>query len=260
MENVKKRVDVRLCNNQQQYEKLTRDPLYVRRVHFCNDETGDNVLIAVLRQKKLVTLDKPMAVGFTVLELSKLTMYDYHYNHMMPQYGPDRAELCFTDTDSLLYEVKTDNIYNDMALQMHHYDTSDYPEDHPLYSTVNKKVPGKMKDETNGQPILQFAALKAKLYSLITTGKIFKKKAKGVKKSVVKNMIRHQDYCDVLNNCTVMRHSMNMFRTDKHQVHAITLVKKSLTAYDDKRWLYPDGIHSYAYGHYAIELEGSDLF
>ena len=142
MEDVTKRVNITLCTSQKQYyEKLDRDPLYVRRVHFSEEE--GNELIAVLRKKKLVTLDKPMAIGFTVLELSKEHMYGFHYNHMMPKYGPERAQLLFTDTDSLCYSIQTEDIHKDMAEDINLYDTSNYPIDHYLYSTVNKKVLGK---------------------------------------------------------------------------------------------------------------------
>jgi hypothetical protein len=256
MENVKKRVNVELVNSVERYEKLARDPMYVRRVHFCDDEAGGNVLVGVLRQRKAITLDKPMAVGFTVLELSKLTMYEYHYCHMMEVYGPERAQLCYTDTDSLLYEIQTDNIYDDMAQQLHRYDTSDYPKDHSLYSLTNKKVLGKMKDEASGVPIVEFVGLKAKMYAVLASGgKEIKKKAKGVSKYVVKKDIHHKDYCNVLDNSVIMNHSMNMFRTVNHDVYAITLVKTSLSAYDDKRWIQSDGINSYAYGHCDIVLE-----
>ena len=249
MEDVTKRVNVTVCTTPKQYEKLDRDPLYVRRVHFSEEE--GNELIAVLRKKKIVTLDKPIAVGFTVLELSKQHMYDFHYNHMMPKYGPERAQLLFTDTDSLCYSIQTEDIHKDMAEDINLYDTSNYPIDHCLYSTVNKKVLGKMKNETAGIQIQEFIGLRAKLYSLITANEE-KKRAKGTKKYVVKKMIRHSDYKNVLQKGCLLRHQMNMFRSQNHDLKTITVNKISLSAFDDKRYLQNDGISSYAYGHYKI--------
>lgn len=82
-------------------------------------------------------------------------MYDFHYNHMMKKYDPEKAKLLFTDTDSLTYHIITEDLYQDMKQDQHLYDTSNYPKDHALYSTVNKKVIGKFKDETGGLPIIE---------------------------------------------------------------------------------------------------------
>ena len=93
-------------------------------------------------------------------------MYDFHYNYMKTKYGPN-AQLLFTDTDSLCYSIYTEDVYQDMMKHKHLFDTSEYDPDHPLYSTENKKVLGKMKDETHGIPIQEFVGLKSKMYSMI---------------------------------------------------------------------------------------------
>jgi hypothetical protein len=85
----------------------------------------------------------------SILDLSKLLMYDFYFNNMKTKYR-DRVTLLYTDTDSLLMHTKTEDIYADMAADPDEYDTSDYPGDHPLHSTRNKKVIGKMKDECAG--------------------------------------------------------------------------------------------------------------
>ena len=145
-----------------------------------------------MRRKAVVKLDKPIAIGMCILDLSKLWMYDYHYNTIKKQYN-DKASLLFTDTDSLTYEIETDDIYKDMAKQKHLYDFSDYPKDHPLYDVSNKKVIGKFKDETSSKIITEFAAPKIKMYSF-KTEEYESKKAKGIKKSVVKNELTFNDY------------------------------------------------------------------
>ena len=88
-------------------------------------------------------------MGATILELSKIIMYDFHYKVMKPKYG-DNLNLLFTDTDSVMYEIFTEDIYEDMIAFQDYFDTSGYDPKHPLYSTVNKKVVGKMKDELSG--------------------------------------------------------------------------------------------------------------
>ena len=89
--------------------------------------------------KATILLNKPIYVGFAILDLSKLLMYDFHYGYIKTKYGND-AELCFTDTDSLLYDVRCDNIYTDMQADLDKFDFSDYPAYHPLYNVDNKKV------------------------------------------------------------------------------------------------------------------------
>ena len=84
-------------------------------------------------------LDNPIFVRFTILILSKLLMYDFHYGYIKTKYGND-AQFCFTDTDSLLYDAKSNDIYRDMSLDTNMFDFSDYPASHPLFNITNKKV------------------------------------------------------------------------------------------------------------------------
>ena len=136
----------------------------------------------------------------------------------------------------LCYEVQTEDIYKDMKADADWFDFSNYPKDHSNFSLENKKVLGKMKDETAGEPILQFAGLRPKMYSLITKEDEMKR-AKGVKKYVVKKHLRHKDYVTVLDKGTLMRNQMNMFRSTDHDVHTISAVKISLSAFDNKRYI-----------------------
>ena len=116
-------------------------------------------------------------------------MYDFHYNHIKKIYGLS-ATLLFTDTDSLAYVIQTNDIYEDMMHSLDLYDTSEYPNHSQLFSLKNKKIIGKMKDETYGNPIHAFVGLKSKMYAYTfeQNGKeIQAKRAKGVKKIVVQN-------------------------------------------------------------------------
>jgi hypothetical protein len=171
---------------------------------------------------------------------------------MMKKYR-EKARLLFTDTDSLLYAIKTQDIYDDMLKDISLFDTSNYPVDDPLYSNVNKMVIGKMKDECDGRPIQEFVGLRAKMYSILYDNGKERKRAKGVKKSVVARNITHADYVDVLQSGGVQKHLMRYFRSDNHNIFTTEQNKTSLSANDDKRYILDDGITTLAHGHYNIK-------
>ena len=169
MEDVRRRVDIKLITEPAKFINYVSKVTYKRSVVFSNDEAKEEYLVGLEAQRSNVKLNKPIYTGFSVLELSKLHMYDFHYEHMMKKYGPSKAKLLFTDTDSLTYHITTDDIYKDMKADEHLYDTSDYDKEHFLHSTVNKKVIGKFKDETAGVPVIEFVGLRAKMYSIKTS-------------------------------------------------------------------------------------------
>jgi len=183
----------------------------------------------------------------TILENSKILMYDFFYE-LKKQYG-SKCELLYTDTDSLLVEIATEDVYEDMKNNMDLYDTSDYPKDHPLYSNVNKKVLGKMKDECAGTPIAECVCLRPKMYSIMMADEVNIKKAKGVKKSVVKKQITHENYKETLFSAKQQWHGMNILRSEGHKIYGMHLNKISLSPFDSKRWIADDGIHTKAYGY-----------
>ena len=128
MENVRNRVDFELVHTEKRLEKLTAKPRFHRVRHFNKDLVGVQCLRSVIK------LNKPIYIGFCILDISKTLMYDFHYNVIGKRYQ-NRAELCFTDTDSLLYHIQTDDIFADMAKDIDKYDTSDFKKDHSLFST-----------------------------------------------------------------------------------------------------------------------------
>ena len=194
MENLRKRVNVKLVNTEKQLEKLSASPLFDYFRIFNED------LIAVNMKKPSLYLNRPIYVGFCILDLSKVLMYDFHYNYIKAKYG-NRATLLFTDTDSLCYNIRTDDVYRDMYGDLDLFDTSEYDHNHFLFSTRNKKVLGKMKDETHGIPVQEFVGLRPKMYSLLYQegGRdVEKKTAKYIAKYVTKRHIRHAHYKDCL--------------------------------------------------------------
>ncbi|PFX11926.1 hypothetical protein AWC38_SpisGene24193 [Stylophora pistillata] len=146
---------------------------------FVEDE-GETCFVAEELLKTVLKRIKPIHTGFSMLELSKLWMYQFHYDVILKQYGPEKDRLLFTDTDSMTYHIETEDVYHDMKENEDNYDTSDYLKDHPLYSTANRNVIGKFKDENAGEPVIEFVGLRPKMYAM-TTGKGQEKKtAKGI--------------------------------------------------------------------------------
>ena len=244
MENLRKRSNIKLETDPDHLLKLTRQPMYVSSKIF------DENLVGVQMKKERLTLDKPSYVGFSILELSKTLMYDFHYNYIRKKY-PD-VKLLFTDTDSLVYHIKTEDVYEDLFADRHLFDNSDYPESSKFHFAENKKVIGKFKDEASGDPITEFVGLKSKMYSYKTENKE-NKTAKGVKKNVIKSELSLSDYHDTLFNCTTMRHNMRTIRSEYHQISSYQINKVSLSPFDDKRYILDDGISSYAYGQHKIK-------
>ena len=175
MENLRKRTDIKLVSDEKAIRKYCARP----QLHAFRQFES---VAAIHLLKTELTLDRPLYAGFTILELSKYIMYDFHYRYVKSTYG-ERARLLFTDTDSLCYEITTADIYADMLADADQFDTSDYPTDHPNFSLANKKVLGKFKDETAGKPIIEFVGLRAKMYSILLEGSE-KKTAKGVARYV----------------------------------------------------------------------------
>ena len=153
-----------------------------------------------------------------------------------------------------MLNIQTDDIYKDMEENKDMYDTSDYPEDHFLHIKKNKKVLGKMKDEMNGKPISECVCLRSKMYSIMTEEKNIKK-AKGVKKRVVKKEIRHEQNKETLENNKTFRHGMNFLQSEGHEIYGVYVNKILLSPFDSKRWIAENGIDTFAYGYQLTDDE-----
>jgi hypothetical protein len=244
---IENRVDIKLVSSEKQAIKLTAKTSYDTRTIF------DENLIAIHMKRTKLYYNKPIYLGMSILDLSKTLMYDHHYNYIKQKYG-DRSKLLFTDTDSLAYELKTDDFFADIADDVRsRFDTSDYPKDHPsgIEIGVNKKVIGMFKDEAGGKQIEEFVGLRSKLYSY-QMAEVDHKKAKGVKKSVVKNTITHEDYKNCLFTRKEQSRTMNVIRSYHHEIYTEEVNKIALSADDDKRVIMKDGVHTLSYGHFLL--------
>ena len=178
-------------------------------------------------------------------------MYRFHYKEMIAKYG-NRVKLAYTDPDSFIYRIETENLFNDLALNLDAYDTSDYPPDHPLYSRTNAKVLGKFKDECVSLAVQEFVGLRSKMYSILLPGCKSKFTAKGVSQRHVLKHLKHEYYLHTLKTMGSSFLKYRTIRSYKHILKTIEINKKCLSTYDDKRYILPDGVHTLAHGHFRI--------
>lgn len=242
MENVRRRKEVHICNNMNDAKELVNKPNF-RRFEIIN---ANVVLIEMA--KSVIELDKPIYTGFVTLEQSKEVMYRFHYDVIKKFYG-DNAELLSTDTDSLNYLLLTPDVFKDLEILKTHFDFSEYPKDHFLFSEQNKKVMGKFKEEANSKIIHEFCGLAPKMYSFKGEG-IWKKAAKGIKRNTVERTFNHELYKSVLTKRLKLKTSMNLIRSRKHVLHTIKMNKISLHCFESKRFILSDGIHTLAHNHF----------
>ena len=176
--------------------------------------------------------------------IKKIFNVSFRYDFVLKTF--DNVKLLFTDTDSLVYETKNRNVYEQCFKDKKLFDFSGYSKDSIYYDDSNKKKLGKMKDELNGNKIDEFVGLKSKMYSLISNN-LEVNKAKGVNLK-----LKHKEYADVLFNKNILRHKMKRILSEKHNIGSYLINKISLSCYDDKRFILDDGINSLAYGHENI--------
>ena len=199
IENLRKRIDIKVVRTygspkeKEQIRKIIVKPNYDRAVIFSEE------LSALHSHNTRLKLNKPVYVGMCVLDLSKHLMYDWYYNTLKRK-NDSNCTLLYTATDSLLVDLKTPDVYADMESMKTHYDFSDYPKDHPLFSEQNKKVIGKFKDECSGTPIAEYVWLRPKMYSILRADEQLIKEAKSVKKYVITKKINFANYKDALFN------------------------------------------------------------
>ena len=257
-ENQKKRSDIRLVSSEKECKKLTEKP------HCMNYEIFTENLAAVEMRKLKAVINSPFPAAFAILEASKLHMYRFHYDVIKAKYE-NNAELLFTDTDSLMYQIHTQDIYADILEMGDHFDRATYQagpyllDGRELKDPTNDKVVGKFKDESPDSQILEFIGLRPKMYSFITSkddvdgNPMVKEKhrAKGIAAATARTL-RHQQYLEQLH--TPRENILPNMRIGNklHEIYTIKVDKRGLCAFDDKRFVMDDGITTLAYGHERI--------
>lgn len=251
IENLRYRVDIQLktqWNGRYGVRKLVAMPNFKRFTVFDED------LVAIELDRTHVLMNKPIAIGMAVLDLSKLLMYNFYYNDIKPLYR-ENATMLYTDTDSFILEINTDCVYTDMKNNIEKYDTSDYAKvnrfNMPL---MNKKVPGLFKDELNGDILTEFVGLRSKMYCVKSEGVEIMKKAKGVKKYILKKTITFDDYINCLKENGVVMRQQNSIRSIKHNVFSVKQTKIALSSLDNKRYILEGNIETLPWGHYKVPI------
>ena len=176
MENIRKHRDTKLVAADKKISKLVSEPNY----HTINLISEDLSIIEMKKAK--VKMNKPIYLGLSILEISKILIYEFWYDYMKPKYGND-VKLCYMDADSFIMNIKTNDFYEDIANDVENrFDTSNYEVNRPLPMGKNKKIIGLMKDELGGKIITEFVTLRPKTYSYLTDDSKEDKKAKDDKK------------------------------------------------------------------------------
>ena len=243
MENVRKHRDIKLVKTDKKRNKLVSEP------NFHTVKLIDNNLAIIEMRKVKVKMNKPIYLGLSILDISKISMYEFWYDYVKIKYQ-DKARLSYMDTDRFVVNIKTKDFFKDISQDVNkRFDTSNYTFDRPLPMGINRKVIGLMKDELGGDIITEFVALRPEAYSYITNNFIEMKKAKGTKKCVVNKMLRFEDYKKCLFDNGKVLKSQQRFKSENHEVYTENINKIALSCDDDKRIVTSDRITSYPYGY-----------
>ncbi|XP_036146615.1 uncharacterized protein LOC118646876 [Monomorium pharaonis] len=250
MENVRNHVNVKLLTKwggRYGAEAMIAKPNFHSRSVFSKN------LVAIELRKLKTKFDKPIYVGMSILDISKTCLYEFHYEYMLPLFH-NKCKVMYTDTDSLIYHIECNDVYDIMKRDISRFDTSDYPVDNAYgIPRVNKKKLGLMKDENNGAIMTEFVGLRAKMYALRVDGRKDTKKVKGVKSNIIARTITFDDYMLCLRNEIEMTRQQTCIRSKLHEVYTIHETKIALSPYDDKRYV-DSTVNTLPWGHYRIPL------
>ena len=246
MENVREHINFELVDTQERYAKCVNNPTFKHR-HIINEN-----LVGVEKLKEKVKLNKPIYVGMSILDLSKLHMYSFYYDVRKEKYD-ENVRLVYTDTDSFVIHTKTKDVYDDFNDIKDQMDFSGYDKKHKCYDPTNKKVLGKFKDECDGKIITHFIGLKPKSYAFKVFNEVKEeKKSKGIVKHKVKKELTYKQYEDTLIENRSDTVSFNTIRSKNHSIYTINQVKQCLSSYDNKRY-YINSVESVPYGYQGIK-------
>lgn len=266
LENERNKREIKLVNNWKSARKLILKPNFHRSIVI------DEHFVIIEFKKTEIHINKPIFCGFSVLELSKLKMYSFHYDYIIKNLSEwFKINLCYQDTDSLVYNFilkenvdKNFSFYDIMRRDaLTHFDTSDYPQNNVFaIPLVNAKVPGVMKDEIKGQILKEWISLRAKVYCMKIENPVSEnydaqdcktiRKIKGVGKSATKE-IQFEDFYNCLFKNKNLKASFNTIQSKNHTLFSLNVHKVALDYSDNKRCILEDKISTLAWGHYLIQ-------
>lgn len=253
LQNPLKNINLRLVNTRKRFLQLTGKPTFKKLIIYNKSLAGIE-----LRHEKIL-LNKPVAVAFSVLDLSKLHIYKFHYNFIQQMFPLEKQTLLFTDTDSLCYHIhcETKYLFDIIKANRKYFDLSNFPSESELYHPKNKKRIGTMKleylidNKPNENTIAKFVGLRSKMYALLISSNMTVKRAKGLKEVILKN-IHFEKYLSALLGDDPEIHKFKTIRSKKHIIRTENDRKIGLSCFDDKRYVQQHGICTLAHHHYKI--------
>ena len=251
-EEVKKRINFRLCNNSDELCILTSKPSFERFIIFNEN------LVGVCLAKESILLNKPIYIGQAILDLSKLIMYEMFYDQLKPmekKFEGSKIDLLAGDTDSFILKlVNIDSKTQFFPALKNTFDSSNYPVDHELFSEDRKAKLLCFKDESAGIPISEILMARPKCYSILYSNNHEMKRAKGVRRPTLKKLITHDDYKKAFNDMVELSFNETRIASKKHHLMTLTYSKKAISFFEDKRvWLNHN--ESLPYGNCKIPAE-----
>ena len=255
MEDVRNYRDIKLVTTDKRRDQLVSEPNY----HASNNFSEH--LMAIKMKKTKVKMNKPFFLGMSILGIRKTLLCKVWYDYIKAKYG-DRPKLCYTDTDSFVIHIITEDLYRDIANDIERwFDTSNYDKnDHRLLPIgKNKKVIGLFKGELRGKIMKVLAGVRAKTWAYLMDDHSEHKKAKGTKKCIIKKDIMVRNYEDCLFNNKIILKPQQVFRSDHHNVYPVEINKTALSSNDDERLQTFDGITTYPHGTNAFKVCGNEM-
>ena len=229
MENVRNHKNIKLVTSDKRRKRLVSEPNYHLHKKFSDH------LMAIEMKKTRVKMTKPLYLGMSMLDISKILMYEFWYDYINPKYG-EKAKFCYTDTDSFIIYIKTEDFFEDISNDVEkRFNTSNYDKKDKKSLPIgkNKKVSGLFKDELGGKLITEFVALRRKVYSYLDDDGNEYKKSKGTKKCVIKQNLMFQNFKDCLANNKAAYRSQERFKSYNHDVYTEEVNKIALSNNDD---------------------------
>ena len=255
MKNVRNHGDIKIVTTNKQRNKFASEPNYHSTKYISKD-------LLIMEIKKVeVKMNKPVYLAQAILDISKTLMYKFWYDYIKWKYV-DNARLCYTDTDSFIINIKTEDFYKDISNDIKEwYDTSNYDENDKRLLPIgkNKKVMGLLKDELGGKIMTEFLALRAKAYAYLMEDDTEPKKAKGMNTCIIKTELIFENYRESLFNNKIILKSQQRFKNDHHIVYTEEVNKIVLSSNDDKRLQTFDGITTLPYGSNNFKVCESEM-
>jgi hypothetical protein len=246
IEGTSKRMDCHFNRTRQQAMKRASSPYFKSSIIFSEE------LSVSFARKKAIQLNKQQwAIGFSILDLSKLVMQELYYDKIQPRFGVENTELLMTDTDSFLLKLTTKFSQDEcMAMLEDVMDFSNYPSEHPLHDSSRAKELGYLKNEMPTKTITSFVGLKSKTYAIKVDSQSEIIKAKGVPYHC-KKTIPLESLIKCLRYISCHEVSFKSLRSKDHVIHLIQSDRLAFSSFDDKRYLLCPQ-HSVPYGSILI--------